>query len=172
MPVADTSNALTLARRSVWTAIDNYSSLAGKFTTKLKFDAADSSLLDGFDNDGPSLGDLPLIQIRPERIDPEWEVNKKQIWLYGLRIDIYVGDWYLPDAETLITQAVEAVFRYTADGDTAPIVTKTVGRIPQLIGPIGLELTRLNDSDDGEGTKVIRASAIIGLGISKNPFGG
>lgn len=156
---------LTDARNAVWQAIDNWPALLGVFKQSFRHEV--EMMLQEME---PSISDFPCIAVTPAEVVPSWFTNQAQQWPYTLNVAIWTPDWILAPAEQLIEDVVSAIYKASATVGGPTYIKAATGFHPERLGPMTLQPMKLNDSDDGDGTKAIRTSIAITLRINRNPF--
>lgn len=173
---------LTDARRSVWTAIDNWPDLDGAFRRKYRFDKSQDSTSPPQPQssvDRPQcIQDFPALTIKPARIKPEWMTNQTRKHPYALECGIWTLGWdSTAENETLWEKIVDAIFNYTADGQTISEVRRRSGQWPSQPSPGSFAFGRMADrtvsaaNQDG-GIPFILHTFGIQLNISYQPIEG
>lgn len=165
---------LTVARESLWDAIDNWPELkrqpddvgASIFNQLYRFDD-EMPLLDEI---APSLAELPALAIMPTSVTPAWYTNEMQTWPVLFDVVLWTQDWSLPEPEDLMEKVINAIYRATASsppGNTVPYVKAATGYYPQRLGPISFARSRVGEEQT---LKVIVTTAVVTLRTQKDPF--
>lgn len=155
---------LTIARNAVWEAIDNWTALANVFerTYKTSADFAELQLRD------PSPAELPAIALYWADIKPDWRTNRMQEWPLTMRLTAWFPGDRHTYAETILEHIFDAIYQYTATGDTAPYIQKTLGFPPKRVDSLTVQSVTLGRSQQ---THAIRADVAFTLRSNKDPFG-
>lgn len=173
---------LTDARRSVWTAIDNWPALDGAFKRKYRFDKSQESASPPQPRssvDRPqSVQDFPALSIKPGRIKPEWMTNQTRKHPYLLECGIWTVGWdSVAENEGLWEDIVDAIFNYTADGQTITEVQRQSGQRPSQPSPGSFNFGRMADrtvraTERTEGIPFLLHTFGIQLNIAYQPIQG
>ncbi len=107
------TSPITLARRSVWQAIDSWAALRvdGKsvFATTIRFEDEQAVRLDNvIESLGP--GDLPCLAILPRQIGVSWKHTRIHHWILELRILMWTPNWNVLTAEKYTPEIINAAF--------------------------------------------------------------
>ena len=177
MPLNE-NNIFTVARRSLWDAIDNWPALAGVFKQKFKLEddnriaaagAGAAASVGGFE---PKLADLPAILIFPSRVDPAWYTNQQMNWPVAYVVTFWTKNWDLRLPEQLIDAVAEAFHKSTASGtptrDTVSYVKAATGFHPQMVGQISFNAGVIGPKDNE--IRVIRTQLQFVLRNNRVPF--
>lgn len=158
------SNILTTARQAVWTAINNWSALDDVFATTSKLNLEDNAAQQVDIVAGAS--DLPVILVQPISLLPEWWTNRMQQWPYTLQILIFTtAD--VREAEQYAVDVLDAIYQYTAEGQTVPHVKLATGFHPKRV-TLQSEMKNIGP----EGAVLARQTTItLALRLTKDPFG-
>lgn len=165
----DAPGRLTIARNVVWTAVENWEPLVGSEespiflrTYKTSADFAELQLRD------PAPDELPAIALYWGDIKPDWRNNRMQEWPIAMRIAVWVSGHRHTYAETLIEHVFDAIYRYKATGDSAPLIEKTLGYPPRRVDDLTIQSVALGRA---KLTHALRADVAITLRSNKDPFG-
>jgi hypothetical protein len=163
---------LTLARRALWDAIDNWPALnvGGRSPILRKFKFEDEG--DGNVEDVPSYEEMPAVSIWPQTVSIERNTNRQHLHNAPLTIHIWIPDWKLPRAEAMLEDIIDAVYRSGPDTVTAPLNTyikNATGQNPWGDGSFTMNRAR-RQADSGPGTKHIKIEWTPTLKISVNPY--
>lgn len=152
---------LTRARRSVWSAIENWAALEGAFRRVWKFE--DNGALP--ETIEPSIGDLPALAIYPSLPGPsEWVLNQSRRLLYPLEARLWTRHWNLLAGEALWEEIAKALFQSAPLGQPTYLFLGT-GTTGVALGPLAARRERLGPG--GPPCTVWQWS--IGLEIHWNP---
>lgn len=175
--MSDPLSILTVGRRAVWQAIDNWPALQDVFKAKFRGEGdMPRSFLPGERvnlEDGPtSQNQLPAISILPATLETEWILNQLQQNSYGLAVILWTDGWGVTQSEYLWQQVIEAIFKCKPPGSPrATYVNRTVdeggtGHNPQLMGG-RMQRGRIGTQpDDNERHKTLIHTFGIGLKLN------
>lgn len=159
-----TDPILTLARRSLWDAIDNFEDLDGVFRSKWKYENDIGHYFEKYDKAG--MGDFPSIGIMPMSVQPDWVLNEMMEFSDAYTIDIRAQK--LTTCERLVELAWKAIYQ------AAPVASPTVsyvraatGYLPKTLGPI--QRTPIGMGPNGL-IRVWQFQLGIGLRLRQDPF--
>jgi len=147
---------LTVARRAVWAAIDNWPALKTAFKRKYKLEGPGSSEPPGLI---PSIGELPSIGVYPAPSESPWALNKAMALRYSLQIEFWTPHWDILTFEYLWEEITKALFQSAAD-DSPPYIEDAVGQMVTL-GPFTTEIGNLQGNEDKIGPKARRSVQTI-----------
>lgn len=103
---------MTVARQSVWDAIDHWPALENKFRQKLRFSPSVSGKLTAQESDEPSGADFPCIAIAPSAINPLWLGNQIQFRPLSLTVTIWTKGWNsIAQSEELWEGCIDAIYK-------------------------------------------------------------
>lgn len=152
---------LTAARRSVWSAIENWPPLAGEFQRVWKFEDVGAMQADP----NPSIGDLPALAIYPAGPSAtEWQLNQSQRIPYTLDVQLWTRHWSLPAGERLWQEIGRALFQSRPPGQPTYILDGT-GYNGVDLGPLTAKRIRLGK----DGPPCTLWHWTIGLRVNWNP---
>lgn len=159
---------LTTARRSLWTAIDNYAPLRQVGVPRLQQTYRFDDQMPLQKTIQPSISRLPALAIFPQSVAPFWWTNEMQQWPVLYQFLLWTPHWSLPPAEELIELVIDAIYRATPADSTVPYVKAATGYYPLRVGPITFAK---DEAGDGQAkVKAIRTEAAITLRTTKDPF--
>lgn len=152
-----TPSLLTIGRRAVWEAIDNWPELQGKFRAKYRgelpgeFTPTEAFTL----RDAPtSQNELPAISIAPATGEMDWILNAMGQEQYALAITIWTPGWEWSLSEWLWAETVKAIFRCRPAEATSrktyvsrPVNEGGTGHYPTLLGS-RFTRTRIGSADN------------------------
>lgn len=135
---------LTIGRRSVWEAIDQWPALNGVFRAKYRGDAPpdNGTPIEAFTlRDAPtSQNELPAIAIAPATSEFDWILNQMGQNTYALAITIWTDGWTWPESERLWEETARAIFQSRPSPDSRvtyvsrPVSEGGTGHYPTLLG--------------------------------------
>ena len=106
------SSRLTLARRSVWDAIDNWPALENTFRRKYRFESTGSTGEATHRPDAPTcMADLPAIAIVPSAVFPQWATNLQKDHPYALDIFYWTPGRHVDKSEEIWDEIVKAIYQ-------------------------------------------------------------
>ena len=162
-----TTKVLTSGRLAVWRALRAWQPLASQVVTFWESDDDYKRLLQQQAN----YSRLPGVALEWQQFSPEWWVNIQQEWSAPLRLSVWVANDRLTLAETLIEDAIDAVYRAEDPTSTAAgpisIIKKETNCDVQRLGPISI--TPVSVGEDGA-HKLLEAAVLIQLRLQKNPL--
>lgn len=162
------TSPFTLARHSVWDAIENWPTLLTYFHQKVKLDV-DETMLESFDN--PSISDLPAIAITPVSVAPFWYTHAVQEYPYLISIKLWTAGWVLPVSEELLVDLGNALWNCHPAGNDVPYIKAATGYYPKHVGPITFTPVELADGEEGQGaSRATMLQIFIALRIVRSPF--
>lgn len=161
---------LTLARRSIWQALDNWTreDNGEPFNFGFKFDFERE--IPSQEDIVPAFSQLPALSIFPTQVSPDWYKHQMQQWPYSLDFALWVYGWGLPYVERTFEQIIRAIYQGTSpESNGMPIVKKVTGYYPMEVSTLQLTKGKLGDNETG-GTKVIIATWNVILRLNFNPL--
>jgi hypothetical protein len=152
---------LTAARRSVWSAIENWPALEGTLKRVWKFEDTGAMQLEPI----PTIGDLPALAIYPsEPSRSDWYLNQSQRIPYTLNAQLWTRHWSLLAGERIWEEIAQALFQSAPMGQP-PYVLLGTGYNGVDLGPLSARRVNLGHS----GPICTLWEWTIGLRISWNP---
>lgn len=168
---------LTIGRRAVWEAIDQWPALQSAFRSKYRGELPDAGFrpLEPLSlRDGPTApAELPAIAIAPATNDTEWLWGQMGSCDYALAVTIYTPGWEWTLAEWLWEQCVLAICRSKPSATShktyisRPLNEGGTGHHPTIL-PSRFTRTRLQTRADNEEDRPKILAHTFGVGLKLN----
>jgi hypothetical protein len=145
------ASKLTLARRAVWDAIDNWQPLASTFRQKYRYEKSPTP---GSPLEPPNkateptvYADLPAIAIIPSLVQPRPETLQTNRYPYTLRVMVWTHDWTLEQPEQIWQDVRNAVFN-SANADTGlNYIKAATGSYATGFNPVRWQMARIGEDN-------------------------
>ena len=129
--------ALTLMRRSLWDAVDNWPAFADVFKQKWRFEDVGAM---GVKRPQPSQGKLPAFGIFPATANSDWVTNQEQEIVYAVNLSIFTDRVDVLRGELLWQEMVRCIWQSAPAGTTQSYVLAACHDILTAAGPTVIEV--------------------------------